>query len=330
MSMAVLRLPGLKELPASAPKGIRAVMDTMMLTPAGVARWKRPPFQREIKINAKVLGAAEELKNNGGVISGIITLGKLGIDTYIVDGQHRLKAFELSELQEVIADVRIHTFDTMAEMGEEFARLNSQLVRFKVDDLLRGLEGTNEFLRRIRAKCSFVGYDNLRHASVAKPKLIAMSAILRVWIGSVNMPRLGVGAQQCVELLTDESTDQLIAFLTVCFDSWGYDKENFKLWGSLNVAICAWLYRRLVLRQGLPPHRRGGVDTVLLNHEHFRACLMALSANSQYVEWLRGRNMADRDRSPAYMRAKTIFQGRLGGMGYGRPYLPSPDWSTHS
>lgn len=326
MATGVLRLPGLRELPKSVPKAVKSIMDTMYITPEGVARWEHPPFQREIKTNQKVLDLAEELKQNGGVISGIITLGKLDTKTYIVDGQHRLRSFELSKLPQAIADVRICTFDTMGDMGEEFARLNSALRRFTIDDLLRGLEGTNDWLQLIRKRCPYVGYDNLRHRTTTKPKLVAMSSLLRCWFGSVNVPQLGMSAAECVPQLSKETTEQLLRVLAVCFEAWGYDKENFKLWGVLNLSITFWLWRRLVLREGLSTKQKGGLSAVTLDDDKFRACLMALSANARYLEWLRGRNLNARDRTPGYARMKEIFQGRLAGMGYGKPYLPLASW----
>jgi hypothetical protein len=47
----------------------------------------------------------------------------------------------------------------MADMGEEFVNLNSQLVTMRPDDIRRGLEGTIEALPTIRRECPFVGYD---------------------------------------------------------------------------------------------------------------------------------------------------------------------------
>jgi hypothetical protein len=327
MAGSVLKLPGVKDLPPGTPRNIRSIMDTILLTPAGVERWERPPFQRELKVTPKVLAFSEELKTNKGVISGIITLGKLDSKTYIVDGQHRIEAFRLSQLAEGIADVRICTFDTMAEMGEEFVKLNSALRRLMTDDILRGLEGSNEFLATIRKRCPFVGYDNLRRGN-SNMKLVAMSTSIRTWFGSEGgMPTNGPNSTECVRQLDTDNTDALTRVLTVCYEAWGKDPENFRLWGALNLGVVWWLWRRLVLKQdGARP--RGGLAPTVLDPGQFRQCLMALSANSQYVNWLHGRNMCERDRSPSYVRVKQVFAGRLGGMGFGRPLLPSPDWSS--
>ena len=42
--------------------------------------------------------------------------------------------------------------------------------------------------------------------------------------------------------LCKETTDQITRVLTVCFEAWGYDKENFKLWGVLNLSLTFWLW----------------------------------------------------------------------------------------
>ena len=129
-----------------APTDQRSRSDTLVVTQAVLKSWKLPPFQRPLRENEKVRALVEELKSNGGVLPGVLTLGHLSKDrsTYIVDGQHRLHAFELSELKEVYADVRIIDFDSVDEMGEEFVKLNSSLVRMRPDDVLRGLESAHK------------------------------------------------------------------------------------------------------------------------------------------------------------------------------------------
>lgn len=327
MAMSLLKLPGTKDLPKSAPRTERSIMDTLLLTPAGVDRWEKPPFQRELKTTPKVIAFAEELKLNGGVISGIITLGKLGNKTYIVDGQHRIEGFRISGLPEGIADVRICTFESMADMGEEFVKLNSALRRLMTDDILRGLEGSNEFLSLIRKRCPFIGYDNLRRGGPNTLKLVAMSTTIRTWFGSEGeRPSNGPSSTECVKLLDGDSTDSLTRIMTVCYEAWGKDPQNYRLWGALNLAVTFWLWRRLVLKEGLPANK-GTTRFTLLDPGEFRQCLMAVAANAQHVDWLHGRTLSDRDRTPAYARIKHIFAGRLGGMGFGRPHLPSPDWA---
>ena len=324
--MTVLRMPGVKELPSNAPRSVRSVMDTLLITPDGIDRWKKPPFQRELRITPKVQALIDELKANGGVVPGIITLGKLGGDTYLIDGQHRIEAFRRSGLAEGYADVRICHFSDMGEMGEEFVQLNSALVRMQNNDILRGLEGINEHLATIRRRCPFVGYDNIRRDGPGATKLIAMASAVRLWFGSEGpTPTPGPASTESVKLLNEDEARRICHALSVCFEAWGKDKENFLLWNGLNLSIVFWLWRRLVLREGLA-QRRGGVAVTTLTPDQFKLCLMALSANADYVEWLRGRRLADRDRSPCYTRIKGIFAGRLGGMGFGKPILPIAEW----
>src|SRR5262245_34334482 len=91
-------------------KKTRTVVDTIMVTPKLLEAWQSPPFQRPVRENEKVRLLAEELKDNGGVWPGIITLGIFEGVTYIIDGQHRKFSFLLSGLEEGYTDVRIHYF----------------------------------------------------------------------------------------------------------------------------------------------------------------------------------------------------------------------------
>lgn len=133
-----------------------------------------------------------------------------------------------------------------------------------------------------------------------------------------------------MKLLDEAEARRLCQMLTTCYEAWGSEQENYRLWGTLNLSLSMWLWRRLVLREGLTVKRGGGGLTVTtLTPDNFRQCLMAVAANAQYVEWLLGRGLRERDRSPAYNRLKAIFAGRIGGMAYGRPILPSVDWASH-
>ena len=84
-----------------APVAVRSKMDTIRLTPEFVKTWASPPFQRPLRENEKVRALAEELKNNNAVVPGVLTIGVIGKQWYIVDGQHRVRAFEISGLAEI-------------------------------------------------------------------------------------------------------------------------------------------------------------------------------------------------------------------------------------
>jgi hypothetical protein len=56
--------------------------------------------------------------------------------------------------------------------------------------------------------------------------------------------------------------------------------------------------------------------------------LIGLSADANYTEWLVGRNMSDRDRSPCYGKIKSIFARSLERELGKKIYMPKPEWAT--
>lgn len=309
----------------ASEKKTRTVVDTVRFTPETIGNWKLPPFQRDVKVNEKVRQLAEQLKEDGGVMPGIITLGVVGGVTYLIDGQHRRESFLISGLDEGYSDVRVHYFDNMAEAGEEFVKLNSQLVRMRPDDILRGLENSVPALQEIRKRCPFVGYDMIRRGDRAP--IVSMSMILRAWRGSsteVPAPHgVAASAKSLAETLTDDEMRGLIGFLTCAFEGFGREPEYARLWGGLNIVLCMWLYRRMVLSQWSP-------QTPRLTQTMFSKCLMSLSASDTYQDWLVGRHLGERDRSPAYSKLKTLFAARLELETGKKVRMPSPAWATHA
>lgn len=306
-------------------KTTRTTVDTVLLTPEVVKRWLAPPFQRPIKVNARVQAVAEEIKRNGGVLPGILTLGVLEGKTYLIDGQHRKEAWLLAGLAEGFADVRTCFFDDTAHMSDEFFKLNSALVAFKPDDKLRALECSSEPLTELRRRCSFVGYDNVRRGPYNP--VVSMSLVLRAWQGAGHeapgASQSGASVADLVGALSADSADQLAVFLTLCFEAWGRDQEYARLWSRLNLTICGWLFRRSVLT---PPSANQRYDR--LSKEAFRQGLQALSANGVYLDWLVGRLMSDRDRAPCYDKVRDTFVKRLQVETGERLKFPQPAWAA--
>lgn len=306
---------------SEAEKATRTTLDTLLITPALVKKWEIPDFQRALRINEKVRALADVIKKDGGVIPGVITIGILNNVKYLLDGQHRREAFLLSGCSEGFVDVRMHFFTSMGEMGEEFVNLNSQLVRMRPDDILRGLSRSYPALESIKARCRFIGYDQIRR-NTQTSHMLGMSTALRAWVGSATeVPASSTAsAAQLAMNLTQDEADQLVTFYNLCFDSWGRDETNFRLWSGLNLGLCAWLYRRLVIVQYSP-------NTARLTKDEFRKCLMSVSADEKYSDWLVGRVMRERDRAPAYDRLKHIFAKRIEQEKGKKPRLPSPAWA---
>jgi hypothetical protein len=307
-----------------AEKQTSSTLDTVEVTPGLAKAWRPPPFQRPMVLNAKCQDVMAEIRRTG-VIPGIVTLGVLRSEPsvlYVVDGQHRVGAYLASEMPIAYADIRTVFCESMAEMAEEFVKLNSALRRMTPDDVLRGLEASYEALRIVRERCRFVGYDMIRRSD--KAPILSMSMVLRNWRGSsceVPSPAGNGGAASLAATLTTDEAAQLSAFLNLCLKAWGRDREYVKLWGSLNLILCAWLYRRTVLS-------RYSAKTPALSSDLFCKCLMSVSADKHYVDWLVGRNIGDRDRSPAYQRLKTIIANRLMQEMGKRPSMPAPAWTN--
>jgi hypothetical protein len=310
------------------PKSAISLMETALFTREQASAWVVPPFQRPLRVNEKVRALAEDLKANGGFIDGVLTLGKLKGDrvTYIVDGQHRREAFLISELPEAIADIRTMTFDEMSEMADQFVLLQSSLVRMRPDDVLRGLEPTTRSLQIIRKTCDFVGYDQIRRGGPGSP-VVGMTSVLRAWFGSAfETPlshRAGTTSSQMAKEMADLEVTNLCKFLHLAHSAWGRDGAYGRLWTALNIGLCMWLYRRIVLDQD----RTGAKRHIILNGEQFKKCLMALSAADDYVDWLANRSMTDHHRGPCYRRMRTMFAARLVEDGISeKPKFPQPAW----
>lgn len=305
-----------------AEKSTRTTLDTIEIDPNLVRSWKLPNFQRPLRVNEKVMLLAQQIKRDGGVIPGVLVIGVLNKERYLVDGQHRREAFLLSECLTGYADVRILHFNDMAEMGEEFVNLNSRLVSMRPDDVLRGLEQTFAPLGLLRKRCPYVGYDQIRRGE--KSPVLSMSALLRCWASSATeVPWGGVGsALSLARTLSVDDAEAAIEFLNLAHTAWGRDHAYARLWSNLNLALCMWLYRRLVIT----PY---SAKTVKLTKEQFTKCLMSLSADPTYPDWLTGRHHGARDASPAYMRIKSLFSKRLEADTGKKHLLPQPAWTSH-
>jgi len=307
-------------------KKTRTHVDTICFTRKETEAWLSPPFQRELKTTPRVQEISAEIAENGGVVPGVLTLGKCNGEIYLLDGQHRRAAFMMTDCKEGYADVRIHEFDSMAEMGEEFVRLNTQIVRMKPDDILRGMEGMYAPLKYVRKHCPFIGYDNIRRNE--KSPVVSMSQFLRAFMGGrPEVPVASPGsAMRLAQTLTTEEAALAVKIATLMFEAWGRGDDVKRLWSGLNLTLLCWLYRRTVLAH---QYLSGQKRSVKLTEAEFSKCLMSLAANAKYNDWLAGRTITDRNRSPAYHRIKEIFGKRIQserGM-TAKPLLPQPPWA---
>jgi len=306
------------ETTKTARKVTRTKTDTIIVSKKLIETWKPPPFQRPLKVNAKVLALAAVVKADG-VIPGVITLGVLDGETYLLDGQHRVHAFVMSELEQGYADVRYCECENLGQMGEEFVHLNSHLSPLKPDDILRGLEAKTALLHRIRTACPFIGYDMIRRGP--KSPIMSMSTAIRTWILAAAETPSGANdsAVNLALALTADDVEAMVIFYTLCLEAWGRDIEYARLWGALNLALCAWIYRHMVLAQY-------SMKTPRVSKDQFRKFLCRISAEPGFMDWLPGHRLNERDRSPAYQRLKSILGHVLVEETGKKPTLPQPNW----
>lgn len=298
-------------------------MDTLCLTRDAALNLELPPFQRPLRVNDKVRIVSQYMKANGGVIDGVITIGVLNSKRYLVDGQHRIHGFLLSELPEAYVDVRVCEFETMAEMAAEYVKLNSQIVRMRPDDILRGLESSIKGLQILRKECPFIGYDQIRRRPGCP--LISMSFAIRAWGGASREVPTGSGlgsAAQMAQEFSEEKAKAASTFFNMVQEAWGEDLEYQKLWGGLNITLCGWLWNQTVIGQY-------SLNCTSFKPDEFKQGMTALSANAKYMDWLVGRENTERDRAPAYNRIKSIMTHKLEPLMGRKLRYPGPPWAYH-
>jgi hypothetical protein len=302
----------------------RSITKSMVLTRTLIDAWQAPGFQRPITDNAKLERYAMSLLKSP-VIASVIHLGRWEGNLYTIDGRHRLEGFRRSGLAQVRADVNIKDYasgeDGMREMAYDYVILSATIAKQRPDDGLRALEKTNGYLKSIRMDCPFVGYDQIRRN--ASSPLLSMAVALSAWHGSANeVPRTPkAGAIENATCLTLVDCTHLTQFLKLAYTAWGNEFNNRRLWSTLNITLCMWVYRRMVMFNANSLAR-----ATKLTPEQFLLGLRGLAGSANYVEWLTNRSLHERERSPAYGRLRAVFVGVLNEALQRRTLMPSPSW----
>lgn len=319
----------------------RTKMEVEVISEEVLANWKVPGFQRPITINAKLTAVSEHIKANSGTIPGTLTIGVFDNEFYRVDGQHRIKAFEITGLKEGLADVKYVYFDTYEEMAAEFDALNSPIARMKPDDHLRAIEQTNPALHQLKKACPFIGYGTINRGRGTT--VISMSVVLRAWSGSSTDTPVATGptTQMLGNSLTSEDAEMITDFLKLALDAWGKDAVYGRLWTGMNMTLCMWLYRQVVLQKAKDLYKVTKVTegektrtkttaskVTFLTREQFKEGLMSLSTTTNYVQWLMNRPLNEVNRGPCYDRIKKLFQARLTTIIGKKAHLPVPAWNV--
>lgn len=329
---ALLKMPKATALPRSIPQEQRPIQETIVIKPGEIAGWTRPDFQRPLIPNQDVQDMARAMMLEAGqdkerlcTIPGTLLFGRHAGRDYMYDGQHRIfGAFALacglrtldnsSEfLVEggarplvAIATKETRVFETMAEMARAFVAAQKKLVALKPDDNLRALEYTNTYLRDLREACPFIGYEKNKNTN--ERIRISMSAAIRTWFGSGATPATGPECSRAASYLDAHETKNLIAFFTACEHAGWVDKNWPNLWGTLNIGINMWLWRKLVL--GKENKFRGGSDFMALSAMEYAECMKGLK-NPDYAKFLKARSLRFQDREVTYDYIKELFLPEL-------------------
>jgi hypothetical protein len=318
---------------ADAAENGCAMSDAVLVTADEVETWTLPKFQRTQKDNAKVDAYREKVRVSDGCVSGgVITLGRIPGDPniYKVDGQHRLYAALTSGVIQFLLTIHIKRYADFGEMANDYIELQDSLVPMRRDDVLKAAMENKPSLQAIVTQCSFVGFDQIRRATTAQ-KLVSMSAVLNCWIGSDAETPGAKSSGRVPDNLPDSEVSNLCMFLNLCYSAWGNHSEYFRLWGNLNMCMLMWMFRQLVLKNQIGIARKLTHTTIDANT--FRKCMVAITSDSNYYDWLYGKNMRERDRGPCYRKLRDVFVRRLNdeeikaGRVVKKLKFPSPAWS---
>lgn len=305
-----------KEKKPGVFKTHKTVMKVEVITPELLASWATPDFQRPIMENPKLHMVKDGIRENGGIIPGTLTIGVYNGRNYRVDGQHRMRAFELSGLSEGLADVKYIYFDSEEDMAEEFDRQNSPIARMKPDDHLRAIEKSSEALQYLRKECPFICYGPVKRGGKSA---VSMSGVLRAWSGGSSETPIACGtpAQTIGKRLPLDEAKEIAQFLKVCYDAWGAHQNYGKLWTNMNLTICVWLYHHTVM---------DSKETYELTPEAFRQALMSLT-DEKYIEFITNKAMTEFNRGPCYVEMTSRIRPRLQASVNRRIRLPLPVWA---
>lgn len=341
-----LKMPGTTMiLPRSIKTEDRPIQGTAIFTPERLDEWNRPEFQRPLLINQDVQGMARKMmleaaadKEGMCSIPGIILFGRFLGDDYLLDGQHRIfGAFALAcgkralegtteflteggvRPKMALASTETRHYNSLSEMAQAFVNAQKKLVALKADDSLRALEYTNTYLRDLREACPFIGYE--KNKNTKDRIMISMSAAIRTWFGSGATPATGPECSRAASYLDETETARLISFFIACERAGWVDSMWPNLWGTLNIGLNMWLWRKLVL--GKENKFRGGGDFMALTVQQYAECMKGLKT-PEYAKFLKSRALRFQDRLITYEYIQDLFMPELARQGIIGPKFPVP------
>ena len=264
------------------------------LTLADMQEWRiDPDIQRGLTINAIVRVVAKKIAEEKRIPDRML-IGVLNGVMYLLDGQHRREGHRMAVEEygcptTVVGEIRWVFCETRAELAMHFELAQRSIVKMRPDDGLRALEHFTPVLQQIRKACPFVGYTRIQRGGPAS-SAISMANLLRCWAGSGReTPVSSIGAARDVanSLSSKDATD-CSTFANLAYRAWDNNIENGSLWGALNLTLCMWLYRQMVLAPA--------EDVTRITPDQFRRFLIHLTRSVDYIDGIKGMVLSGRNR----------------------------------
>lgn len=315
-------------------RSLRSVTAYTKLTVADVNEWViDPDIQRDLRLTPKVKAIGIVIGQTK-LIPSTITIGIYDGKQYLLDAHHRVEGWKMyvenGGEDGVCALVNWIHFDTQAAMALKFVELQMCLVRMRPDDGLRALQHSSPPLQLIKDECPYVGFGAIQRCNTTSA-VLSMSVLLRCWMGSKpETPVTSSGAALDITLAMNMvDARQCADFVALAHRAWGRVAEYSRLWGALNLTLCMWLYRRMVLDTTT-------TEVTHLTPDQFRMCLVALTNSTpnidDYVEWLRSKTMNHQNRQIAMQRyILALFSARIRqerGQRARKPVFPTSPWQA--
>ena len=305
------------------------------LTPEVINSWLIPDWQRHVRTNPKGRQLCEDIKEipilESMIIVGVIQRrGKYVL--YLLDGHHRKEHFLKSGAPYIIIDVKFAYVETMGEMADLYLKCQDQIVKSSPNDNLKGLAVNSKTLNHIIKHCTCVTLDAAR--SGASNASVTMSTVIQVWYDSnLDPPKrntLGSPPKSITDLakkLTMRDAETIVAFIKICEEVFGFNNESSALWKHINLVLCLWLYRVMVLKTEWEGCE--GYKVTYLDDKRFGIGLSALRHSRFYSSMTNKRLGSAVDRKEAYLNMTRWFlSGFPNNNGRTRVRLPKPTWAS--
>jgi hypothetical protein len=242
--------PGLPAKMRNNPSIRHMSIDQMLIDRHTIQEvWKVPPFQRHILLNKRFFTLVAEFRQTHCLPYGTLLIGCWNSILYVVDGNHRMAACIESGVPAIRANVQYVRFDTYVAMVAAYNKVQIPIKVSTPNDRLKVLADLHPPLQSIANACNFVTFS--KAAAGQAGQLLTMSMLIQVWEWSkVNPPRPfgGASLEDLAKPLTQVDADNLIIFFQLCRFRFGLSPA---LWRAQNLALCLWLYRRLVLQENV-------------------------------------------------------------------------------